>query len=528
MKKTILIFLLALLMALTGCGNNGGGNETPSDGGGEANGGTEPTVADHIIVAVTQKMASFEPSTNDAAVLNRLVYDYIIDIDRTTGKLIPGLATEWEWVDGDTSKLHLKLREGVKFHNGNDFTAADVEYSLATNANGNITGNYDHSEILNDHEMIVHLKAPNADFVYLVTPTNYAGVKDKESCEADADLGSSYGTGPWVVDMANTVPGDTIELVRNDSYWGQMPEPKQLTLRYIDSATSRLLALQNKEVHAMMDVGETDINTVKNDPNLSFKSGAGIGHAKYYYIAFNMHNGAAKDNLYLRQAIARAINNEEIIAAVGDLEATPSDGVLWGMITPYRATAKDLQVDLTYNEEEALKLVELAKQEAGGTLPDLHITGNTSKSINMNYILVVQEACRKIGVNLIIDETDGDGVNAKTKFSSGDFDIVMHNTPLESWPSGVNRMLVYTESGSNNRALINDPAIETMLKEASSTSDEAKKEELYKAVQVFIHDNAVYVPAYYGSRNGAELKGVKGVVWANDGYPDFRFISYSE
>ena len=525
MKKFFIVLLLVLFVALTGCSNSG--NEGSSgQGGGEQT--VTPTDADHIIVAVTQKMASFEPSSNDSAVLNRLVYDYIIDIDRATGELLPGLATEWEWVDGDTSKLHLKLREGVKFHNGNPFTAEDVEYSLATNVNSNITGNYDHSEILGDYEMIIHLQAPNADFVYLVTPTNYAGVKDKESCEADENLGSSYGTGPWVIDMANTVPGDTVELVRYDEYWGEKPVPSKLTLRYIDSATSRLLALQNKEVHAMMDVGETDVETVKNDPNLEFKSGAGIGHAKYYYLAFNMHNGAAKDNLYLRQAIARAINPADIIAAVGDLEATPSDGALWGMITPYRAKASDFTVDLSYNVEEAKALVEKAKEAAGGTLPELHITGNTSKSINMNYILVAQEACRQVGITLVIDETDGDGVNAKTKFSSGDYDIVMHNTPLESWPSGVNRMLLYSESSSNNRALINNDEITANLKEASATSDVARKEELYKAVQVYIHDNAIYVPGYYGSRNGAELKGVEGIVWANDGYPDFRYVTYSE
>lgn len=123
-----MVLLLVLSVTLTGCSNSS--NEVSSNQGGVEQ-TVIPTDADHIIVAVTQKMAGFEPSSNDAAILNRLVYDNIIDIDRTTGELLPSLATEWEWVDGDTSKLHLKLREGVKFHNGNPFTAEDVELFIS-------------------------------------------------------------------------------------------------------------------------------------------------------------------------------------------------------------------------------------------------------------------------------------------------------------------------------------------------------------------------------------------------------------
>ena len=371
------------------------------------------------------------------------------------------------------------------------------------------------------------MKAPNADFVNLLTNTLYAGVKDKESCEADPDNGSAIGTGPWKLDLEHTIPGDTIELLVNDKYWGAVPTAKRLTLRYIDSASSRLLALQNREVHAMMSVGETDVEAVTADPALEFKSGSGVGPAKYYFLAFNMMNGAAKDNLYLRQAIARAIDNEDVILAVGDEEAEVSDGAMWGYDAPYRASASDFKTDLSYNLDEAKALVEKAKKEAGGALPELHLISNTSKSINMNHCLVIQEACRKIGVNVVIDEADGAGVNAKTKFNAGGYDMIMHNIPLETWPTGVNRLMV-KGNGSNNRALLANEDVEKKLFQATASSDPAVRDKLYKEVQVYVHDNAIYVPSYYGSRNGAQLAGVEGIVWANDGYPEFTYATFKK
>ena len=537
-KRTIIAAALALAMTLTACGGAAApaapaapaaapSSEAAAPASGEAAAPAEGNYVDHIVVAIDTMPTNFEPSGNDAPVLNRLVYDELINYDKVKKELQPALATAWEWVSEDATVLHLDLREGVTFHNGNPFTAEDVAYSLDTNVNANIANYYDHCDIKGDYSVDIVLKGANADFVNLLTNTLYAGIKDKESCEADPDNGSAIGTGPWKLDLANTIPGDTIELLVNADYWGEVPVTSQLTLRYISSASSRLLALQNKEVHAMMAVGETDVPAVQADPNLEFVSGAGVGPAKYYYLAFNMTNGAAKDNLYLRQAIARAINNEDVILAVGDMEAEASDGAFWGYDTPFRASASDFQVDLSYNVEETKALVEKAKEEAGGTLPELHITGNTEKSINMNHILIIQEACRQIGIDVVIDESDGAGVNAKTKFDAGGYDMIQYNVPLETWPSGVNRMLVYS-TGSNNRALFQSEEISAMLEEATSTSDDARREELYKQVQVYVHDNAIYVPAYYGSRNGAQLAGVEGIVWSNDGYPEFTYARYAQ
>jgi len=490
--------------------------------------GTEPNVkyVEHMIMAIDTMPTTFDPGSNTAPVLNCLVWNELIGYNKLTKELEPELATEWNWVGDDCKVLHLELRQGVKFQNGNDFTAADVEYTLSTCANTNIASYYDHCDIKNDYSVDVYLSNANADFISILTNTLYAGVKDKESCEADPDNGSAIGTGPWALDLANTIPGDTIELVRNDNYFGELPAAKQLTLRYIKSAASRLIALQNGEAHAMMSCGETDVPTIKADPNLMYCSGAGVGPAKMYYIGFNMKNGAAKDNIYLRQAVACVMNNADIILAAGDANGVESDGAFWGYDTPYRVDTAKFQEDLSYNVERAKELVELAKQEAGGTLPTLRLTGNTSKAINMNMCLVVQDACRQVGIDVVIEESDSAGVLAKTNPENPDFDMIQYNVPLESWASAANRM--FTTGSSNNRAILSDPWVEDLLVEAAATKDDAKRADLYGQLQVYIHDNAIYIPSYYGSRDGAQVAGVEGIIWTNDGYPEFAYARMAE
>lgn len=512
MKKTLVTMLVLLVSLCVVFAQGSKDSATPASG--------EKTIREHFVAGIDTMPATFNPGSNTAPILNDLVWDELIHYNKVTAELEPCLATSWEWVGDDCKVLRLELRNDVKFHNGNAFTAADVEYTLANNPNANIAGNYDHCEIKNDYSLDIVLKTGNADFVSLLTNTLYAGMIDKESCEADPENGSAVGSGPWKLDLANTVPGDTIELIRNDEYWGPVAPSKYLTLRYIKSSSSRLIALQNDEVQAIMSPGATDIGTIQSDPSLRYCSGAGIGPAKLYYIAFNMKNGACKDNIYLRQAIACVLNRDNIIALSGDRNAVASDGIFWGYDTAFKASLDDCAEDLSYNVEKAKALVAKAVELNGGPIPTLHLTGNTSKSINMTMCLEVQQACKEIGLSVEIDETDSAGILAKTNWDNPSFDIIQYNVPLESWASAANRMFL---KGSNNRIVFEIPYVVERMKKAAATNNPEERAQLYKEVQVYVHDNAIYVPAYYGSRDGAERANVSGIIWTNDGYPEFAY-----
>ena len=515
--KKYLSLILAVLMVLGLAACSGEGETAPAA---EATG--EVTYAEHVTVAIDVLPSSYDASSMAFPMIARLVYDELINYNKVTGDLEPALATAWQWLDEGSTILHFDLREGVTFHNGNPFTAEDVEFTLAHNGNSNVAGYYDHCEIKGDYSIDVYLKSGSADFVYILTNTLYAGIMDKESVEADPDFGTAIGTGPWAYDLEHTLEGDRYEFVRYDSYWGELPTAKELTLRYIKESSARLIALQNNEIAAYSTVGETDVPIVKNDPNLEYCSGMGIGPAKMYYIAFNMKNGKAANNVYLRQAVACAMNNAEIIAAYGDPGAQESDGAFWGSSTPYRATAADFQEDLSYNVEKGKELLKKAEELNGGPIPTLTLLSNYAKTVNSTMCLAVQAECKAIGLDVEIIESDSAGVLAMTKYAEpGDFDMIQYNVPLEAWPSAVNRMLV--ADSNNNRAIFFDQQVTDWLMEGAASNDEAVRKAAYINVQVYVHDNAIYIPVYYGSRDGAQRKGVEGILWTNDGYPEFGY-----
>lgn len=522
MKKRLSVLLaIVMLFSLTACGET---PTTTTTGSSDTTGDASSALAEHVTVAIDVLPGSYDPSNNAFPIFNRLAYDELINYNKETCELEPALATKWEWKDTACTTLHLELRKDVKFHNGNSFNAADVEFTMAHNSNANIAGYYDHCVINSDYDIDIVLSSGNADFAYMLTNTLYAGVIDKESCEADPDFGTAIGTGPWAFDLKNCLDGDRYEFVRNDNYWGKVPETKQLTVRYIKESSARLIAMQNNEISAFCTVGETDVETIKNDSSLTYLNGAGIGPAKMYYICFNMKNGKAANNLPLRQAIACAMNNAEIIAAYGDPGAVESDGAFWGSSTPYRATKDDFKVDLSYNVERAKELVKEAEKINGGPIPTLKLLSNYSKSVNSTMCLAVQAECKAIGLNVEIIESDSAGVISMSKYAEpGDYDMLQYNVPLEAWPSAVSRMLV--QDSNNNRAILDDNEITDLLKQGAATNDEDARKAAYVAVQVKVHDEAIYIPVYYGSRDGAKRVGVEGVLITNDGYPEFTYVT---
>ena len=66
--------------------------------------------------------------------------------------------------------------------------------------------------------------------------------------------------------------------------------------------------------------------------------------------------------------------------------------------------------------------------------------------------------------------------------------------------------------------------VTNLLMKAAASSDESVRKENYVAVQTYIHDQAVYIPVYYGSRDGAQLAETEGIIWANDGYPESTYV----
>lgn len=121
---TILSAMLIVALALTGCA---GGS---SDTGASSGSGETAEVKDTIIIAQGADAKSLDPhATNDqpSSRVSKQIYSRLVEMNEEM-EIIPGLAESWTYVDDKT--VEFKLREGVKFHNGEELKASDVKFTL--------------------------------------------------------------------------------------------------------------------------------------------------------------------------------------------------------------------------------------------------------------------------------------------------------------------------------------------------------------------------------------------------------------
>ena len=470
-----------------------------------------------IDIALASQITTLDPglvSNVQHYYLFNMVYDTLLFYDNSTKELSGKLAKSFEWADDTYTKIHIVLRDDVVFHNGEPLTAEDIACSLDRTTSTLVTNSYDHVDVLGPYELDIVLKQPNVDFMYVLSH-NSTAIVSKKALEANPDLGGSIGTGPWVIDMDNYVAGDTIALVRNDKYWGELPKTEKINLRLISNASSRLVALQNKEVVLMTSVNPTELMLAKMNKDLTIYE---FPTAQMYYFAFNNTSGPAADNLKLRQAVAYAINHEDLFLATGDEGATPATS-FWGWHMKYYFDQFDL--DLSYNPEKAKELV----AELGGNVT-LHLMVNTSSSDYRIMSEVIQDQCRQVGIQIIIDEVDSAGATANSKYASAQHEAMLYSINMNDWDSDMGRLL---SVGSNtNKAVLNNERVTELLALGVSTTDEAKRAEYYKELQILVHDNCFYIPLYYTSDTVAYQKDTSGMRISYSRDHDYSYIAVPE
>ena len=236
------------------------------------------------------------------------------------------------------------------------------------------------------------------------------------------------------------------------------------------------------------------------------------------YLAFNNTNGPAADNLKLRQAIAYAINREDLYLGTGDEGASPATS-FWGWHMKYYFDQFDL--DLSYNPEKAKELV----AEIGGT-PTLKLMVNTTSDDYRIMFEIIQDACRKVGIDIVLEEVDSAGATANSKYKDAKHEAMLYSINMNDWDSDMGRLL--SVNSNTNKAVLNNERVTELLALGVSTTDEAQRMEYYKELQILIHDNCFYIPLYYTSDTTAFEKDAGGMRLSYSRDHDYSYIAIPE
>lgn len=284
-----------------------------------------PALADSrpdLVVAVTKLTTHLDPmgaNTNVNERISENLVENLIRYDFKTGELKPGLATKWERTSDTT--MELTIREGVKCHNGEDFTAADVEYMfgparfMGEKAPGNpiafqflpllksVTATGSHTVVFETTDPDFLLENRLAGWMGQVPCAD--AYKAAESWEAWGK--AVVGTGPYKID--DFKPGELQRFVAFDDYWGEKAPAKSFTLKAVPELAARVAGLFTGEYGIITEIGPDQFATVNANPGTEVIGGP-IRNNRV--LVFD-ETQEPFDDVRVRRAAAMAIDRELIV-----------------------------------------------------------------------------------------------------------------------------------------------------------------------------------------------------------------------
>ncbi len=427
-----------------------------------------------LVLGVVLEPPHLDPTAGAAAAIDEVVYANVFEgLTRIgpNGEVLPDLAESWT-VSDDGKVYTFKLHTGVKFHDGTDFDANDVKFSLdraraddSVNAQKGLFSAIDTVEVVDPATVKVTLKHPQGSFLYnmgwgdavMVAPESAGTNKEKP-----------IGTGPFR--FQNWAKGASITLVKSDDYWGEPVFLDKAEFRIIPDAAAQVPALLSGDVQAFPFFPPDAVAQVKDNPNLKVVIGSTEGET---ILAIN-NKKPPFDNLKVRQAISYALDRKAIIDG-----ATGGLGVPIGShMSPSNKAYVDLTGEYPHDPAKARELLKEAGFENGikATLklppPDYARLGGE----------IVASQLRDVGIDLEIIPVEW-AQWLDQVFTRKDYDltIVSHTEP--------NDIDIY--SRKDYYFNYDNPAFDKVIEELNLTSDEAKRDELLGEAQKILADDAV-------------------------------------
>jgi peptide/nickel transport system substrate-binding protein len=223
----------------------------------------------------------------------------------------PALATEWT-ANEDSTEWTFKLREGVKWHDGSDFTADDVVatferiVAVGDSIGGSISAGA--TTAVDPLTVKVVMNGPNASFPYLVSLFNPQTAITPAAFEAGTTLdGSPNGTGPWKLESYD--PNAGAKFVRNDAWWGGTTPLDALEMIFFTDQASENTAQSSGATDVIQSFAVVGGDALLNDPNQNVVD---VQAATHREVWFGCDEGNFTD-VKVRQAMALAINRDEIV-----------------------------------------------------------------------------------------------------------------------------------------------------------------------------------------------------------------------
>jgi peptide/nickel transport system substrate-binding protein len=419
------------------------------------------------------------------AYTGRLVFAALCDklFDVTPDlKIVPQLATGYEWAPNQRS-IVIKLRPGVKFHDGEPFNAEAVKFNIerALTTQGSFRkpeiGQISSVDVVNDLTVRFNLSEPLVPL--LAALTDRAGMMI--SPKAARALGDKFGTrpvcsGPYK--FVERVAQGKIAFERFADYWDKASiHIDRVEFVPILDSTARLASLRSGDLHMIERASPTDLPEIRGDSRLKV---AGVPELGYQMLPLNVANGPRSKTLSdvrVRQAIDLAIDREVLIKTVFNNEYIP--GNQWISPTSYYYNAK-----LPVPKRDVARARQLLK-EAGQ--PNLTFTLIVPPERDRQEAAqIIQAMLAEAGITMNIQTQEN--VTMLTNGRKGDFEAYFTFWSGRPDPDG-NVFTHNTCKGAQNDSRYCNEEVDSLLTKARQVPEPAERKKLYdRATELLLRD----------------------------------------
>ena len=475
-------------------------------------------VKDTLTVVNNSEVQSCDPAATTAAPTFQCLaqmLETLVEMDEE-GNYVMHLAESIEQTDDLTYLVH--LRQGVKFHNGEEMKASDVVFTYkrameSAKASTNLT-ELDPEGLAEIDEYTVQFKTKEkiATFLNVLSRNNGMILNQKAVEEAGEEVGRScVGTGPYK--FVEWQAGVQITMVAFDEYWGEKASIPNVVYKFVDDANSRLVMLEAGEADMIYAVPASGVEILKgNDKVVVHEQPSNA--VRWFFINTNVE---PTNNIDVRKAIAYALDTQGLTNAVFGEHAIPATSFFAPNIMGHTS---DLEL-YNYNVEKAKEHLAAAGYGEGELTLKLTMW---SQTVQNSMAEIIQAQLGNIGINVEIEALESAAFSAA--LATGEIQIgLATNSNTSREPSAAAKVFLSTNFPKPNYAGLALPEVDALLAEGLSCTDPVEREAIYVKVQQLTAEECCIIPLCYENDIFAVSADLQGFFISKSG--NQKFANYS-
>ncbi|MCI8443105.1 MAG: ABC transporter substrate-binding protein [Provencibacterium sp.] len=497
MKKFAVLFLVFFL-TLMGC-------RPDSLQGEEAASPAAVGQAGDTLVYASGDYTRINPAMDEHGEINALLFNGLT-AHNGENEVVPALAESWEF-DENSCAYTFHLRQGVRWQDGQPFTAGDVRFTIEAimnpeNGSENAPNfeDVEQIEIPDDYTIVFHLKVPNVAFLdYMTMAVLPRHLLEGEDMQSSDFFLHPIGTGPYRLESWET--GQAITLKRNEGYFKGTPAIETIIFKIVADDKARAMQLRT---------GEVDLAQLSPQDAQGFLKETGftcyrMKTSDYRGILFNFQNPYWQENRDLIPAICYAIDRQAIVETVLLGEGVPAYGPLQRNVYHHEAAIR-----YDYSPEKARETLEKAGctigedgfYERGGERVGFVLSVGAGDQVRLDIAQIAAQQLREVGIEVSVEipaRVDWGGQMAYLIGWGSPFDADDHTYKVFGTGKGANY------SGYSNEQ------VDRFLTEARASDDPAVRSRAYADFQEALAADPAYAFICYVDACYVAGSGISGI-----------------